>query len=292
MKDRKKQRGTKAGIRAYKKRLQYVAIVVTVAILVAIIAFASFLIYSYLKPSSNQTPSQTTQLKAAIIDQLSLTQPNPTFNQTAANILKEAGWTVDYYPGEEITVKFYKNLPTHDYGLIVFRVHSALRDPKGRPSVLFTSQDYSKEKYFWEIYYDRIVPVAYTHEDFERGEIYFGITPKFVKQDMKGEFVNTTIIMMGCNGLTYNEMAQAFTEEKGAKVYISWSEAVSIGHTDQATIQLLEHLVTERQRIKEAVDEISPDHTYNSTLDYYPKTVEVENYVIPEPESNLTTNAA
>lgn len=38
MKDRKKHRGTKAEIRAYKKRLQHIATIVTVAILVAIIA--------------------------------------------------------------------------------------------------------------------------------------------------------------------------------------------------------------------------------------------------------------
>ena len=290
MKDRKKQRGMKAEIRAYKKRSQYIATVVTVAILVAIVAIASFLIYSYLKPSSNQT-----QLKAAIVDHLSLTAPNQTFIQTATTILETANYTVDYYPGEEVTVNFYKNLPTHDYGSIVLRVHSALREPEEPPLVFFTSQNYSTEKYVPEQIDGRIVPVAYYPEDVEKGILYFGITPKFVKQDMKGTFRDTTIIMMGCNGLTYNKMAEALTD-KGAKVYISWSEAVLSSHTDQATTQLLKHLITERQTIKQAVtetrEEVGPDPAHGSILVYYPTTPEAEDYVIPEPKSNLTTNVA
>ncbi|MGQ9460791.1 MAG: hypothetical protein ACUVRA_06135 [Candidatus Bathyarchaeaceae archaeon] len=288
MKDIKKQRGMKAQIRAYKERSRYIATVVTVVILVAIIAIIGFLIYSYLKPS---TPSPTAQLKAAIVDHLSLTAPNPSFNQTVTSILEAVNYTVDYYPGEEVDVEFYRNLPTHDYDLIILRVHSALRDPEGRPLVFFTSQNYSTEKYVPEQVTDRIVPVAYNPEEAKEGILYFGITPKFVEQDMKGRFRGTTIIMMGCNGLTYIEMAKALIY-RGAKVYIGWSQAVSASHTDNATIQLLEHLITENQTIKDAVGEISPDLSHNSKLDYFPKTPQVENYVIPKVKSNLTTNVA
>jgi len=289
MKDKKKQRGMKAQIRAYKERSRYIATVVTVVILVAIIAIASFLIYSYLKPS---TPSPTTQLKAAIVDHLSLTAPNPSFNQTVTPILEAANYTVDYYAGEKVTVEFYRNLPKHDYDLVILRVHSALREPDKPPLVFFTSENHSSTKYGLEQFYERIVPVAYSVEDAEKEIFYFGITPKFVEQDMKGRFRGTTIIMMGCNGLTYIEMAKALII-RGAKVYIGWSEAVSASHTDQATIQLLEHLITENRTIKDAVDEISPDLTHNnSKLDYYPKTPEVEDYVIPKIKSNLTTSVA
>ena len=67
---------------------------------------------------------------------------------------------------------------------------------------------------------------------------------------MKETFQNTTIIMMGCNGLTYPYMAQAFIG-KGVKVYISWDLAVSASHTDKATIHLLQRLITEKQTIKQ-----------------------------------------
>lgn len=57
--------------------------------------------------------------KAAIVDQLSLTQPNPAFAETATGILEDAGYLVDYYPGEAVTVEFYRDLPTHGYDLIL-----------------------------------------------------------------------------------------------------------------------------------------------------------------------------
>jgi len=246
------------------------------------ILFIYFLLYSPLTQTSGAS-----QFKAAIVDHLSLTSPNEAFVQTAINILTKARYVVDYYPGEDVNVEFYRNLPTHGHSLIIFRVHSGLLKGMFAPLCLFTSELYSKTKYVYEQSTDRIGPVSFTAEP----QKYFGILPNFIQLSMNGRFKNAAVIMMGCNGLTYTEMAQAFID-KGAKVYISWSEEVSISHTDQATLQLLEHLITENQRIKEAVNEISPDPTYDSKLDYYPKTAQVENYVIPEPESNLTTNVA
>ncbi len=62
---------------------------------------------------------------AAIVDQLSLTQPNPEFIGQARGLLAQAGYLVDYYPGEQVTVDFYRDLPTRNYDLIILRVHSA-----------------------------------------------------------------------------------------------------------------------------------------------------------------------
>ena len=276
MKDRKKHQGTKTEVRAYKKGLTLIGTAVMVVVLVVLIALSSFLIYSYLNSSSSNQPStqlRTSELKAAIVDHLSLTIPNQTFNQIATNILEEAGYTVDYYPSEEVTVGFYKNLPTHGYSLIVLRVHSGLVRGAEPPLSLFTSEPYSKEKYVLEQLTDKVTGVAYSEEEARRGVGYFAITPKFVQQDMKGKFQNTTIIMMGCNGLTYPYMAQALIN-KGAKAYISWSLAVSASHTDQATTRLLQHLITEKQTIKQAVTEtmkeVGPDPADGSTLQHYP----------------------
>jgi len=285
---KKKPSGTKAEIRAYKKRSRFIGTVIMVAILVVVVAFSSFLIYSYLNPSSNEPPPPVLELKAAIVDHLSLTIPNESFNQTVTNILQEAGFTVDYYPGEEVTVGFYKNLPTHGYGLIVLRVHSGLVEGEKPPLCLFTSERYSETKYSWEQLTDRLTGVAYSEEEAKMGIAYFGVTPKFVQQDMKGNFQNATIIMMGCNGLTELlypypvplPMPQAFIE-KGAKVYIGWDLAISAGHTDKATVQLLTYL-TQNQTIEQAVentmDEVGPDPISESVLLYYP--TEAQNHII------------
>lgn len=63
--------------------------------------------------------------------------------------------------------------------------------------------------------------------------------------------------MMGCDGLKYNTAAEAFIG-KGAKVYISWNGPVSADRSDQATIQLLQSLLQEKQTIREAVEENKP----------------------------------
>jgi len=255
-------------------------------ILFAVVIVSLLLIYFLLRSPLYQT-SGTFQFKAAIVDHLSfLQQPNPTFNQTCTTILEEAGFTVDYYPGNQVTVEFFEKLPTHGYGLIILRIHSAI-DPNTTALALFTCELYNKDDYkLWQVE-GQLGGAQISPGD----PIYFGIGPLFILQCTKGSFHDTIIIMMGCDGLITDQMAEAF-RRKGAKVYISWDGPVSTDHTDQTTIQLLEHLITENQTIKEAVGETSRDPTSDSKLDYYPKNLEIDNHVVPKPESNLTTSIA
>jgi hypothetical protein len=64
--------------------------------------------------------------RAAIVDHLSLTEPNPAFADRATGVLEEAGYAVDYYPGEQVTVDFYRELPSRGYEMLILRVHSAV----------------------------------------------------------------------------------------------------------------------------------------------------------------------
>jgi hypothetical protein len=163
-------------------------------------------------------------------------------------------------------VEFYRNLPTHGYNLLILRVHST-------EYALFTSEPYSKGKYVEEQLTNRLILVAYSKEEAEKGIVYFGILPKFVLH-MKGKFQNTTIIMTGCSGLTYTIMAEAFIK-KGAKAYIGWSGGVLASHSDQATILLLKHLLKEKQTVnkavKETMNEVGPDPIDKSILLCYPE---------------------
>ena len=274
MKAEKKRVGIKAQIRAEKERGRRVATAIFLAIILASAALSAYFGYTILNPSTPLNSIEPTlqfkpenpnpNLKAAIVDQLSLTLPNQTFMETTANILNQAGYSVDYYAGEKVTVEFCGELPTHGYGLIILRGHST-----GIYGQLFTSESYSTTKYVSEQLADRIIRVSFDGNP----PYYFGISPLFVKYSIKGNFQNTAIFMMGCDGLKNTNMAQAFIE-KGAKVYISWDESVSASHTDQATTRLLQHLVTEKQTIKQAVEntarEVGPDEVYNSILKYYP----------------------
>jgi len=278
MKAKNKPVGIKHNVHK-KKREKRIGLAVIVAILIAIVLISGFLINSMLnQPSTSQPVNSTAEPKAAIVDQLSLTCPNQTFIETATNILKQAGYTVDYYSGEKVTVEFYRNLPTRNYALIILRVHSTAAALEGEEFVetgvsFFTSESYSQFKYVWEQLTDQLAIASYTMPE---PPYYFAIFPKFVTSSMKGKFQNSTIIMMGCEGLNNTKMAEAFIQ-KGAKAYISWSQSVSADHTDIATANLLQHMLIQKQTIEQAVEntmkEIGPDPTDNSFLLYYPTEV-------------------
>ena len=241
--------------------------------------------------------------KVAIVDHLSFfpEQRNQTFVDACKNILEKGGLTWAYHNGTEVTVNFYRKLPSYGTSLIILRVHSAIMRVEGTeiPILgLFTSELYSEEaarKYRDDVNDRRLVEAYFSEEDRAQGISYFGIVPKFVEKSMKGRFKDTVIIMMGCEGLTETVvgMAEAFVE-KGAKVYISWDGPVSINHTDQATVHLLQSLILKKRTIKEAVEQtnydVGSDPMYNSTLNYHPNTAEVGNYTIPNLKDSLTLN--
>lgn len=230
--------------------------------------------------------SQSSSPKAAIVDQLSIFQLNQAFTLEAATILGNAGFTVDYYDGENVTVEFYRELPKQGYNLLVLRAHSCI-EYSGTQTTgnidIFTSELFNEDKaattYFMEAIDDRLVRVFFT----EGGTEYFGISPKFVEYSMKGRFNNTTIIMMGCDGLRprYTTMAEAFIK-RGAKVYIGWTGPLTLTHSDRAIICLLQALIVEKQTIKKAIintlNEVGSDPVFHAELLFYP--VEQEDYIV------------
>lgn len=67
------------------------------------------LAYSHLNPA---TPEQTP--KAAIVDHLSLSQPNPNFSQTIQAIINETKLKIDHYLGPRKTmINIIKIIDTH-----------------------------------------------------------------------------------------------------------------------------------------------------------------------------------
>jgi hypothetical protein len=266
------KKGKKKGVvrkRLNKKTLMFIT-------LIALLVF--FIVYV----SINTRIRNAGGYKAAIVDHLSASQPNQTFWQTSKSILNMAGFEVYYYASMAVNVEFYRNLQSHGFKLIIFRVHSAIIE--GSDFVcLFTSEPYDDNKarttYLLDVLNDRLVKAMM----YEGAPEYFGITPLFVKDAMKGTFDGAVIIMMGCDGLTHTTMADAFVK-KGAKVYISWNGPVSASHTDQVTTQLLQHLITEKNTVKDAVrktnNEAGADPIYKSVLLFYPDTAEAGNYII------------
>jgi len=279
MKSEKRLARKKTRKRVLKKRLAYGAIVVAVIVL-------AFLVYS-----SRQKPSDKVDnflFKAAIVDHLSkggiVPWPNQTFINSSRDTLEASDFMVSIYNYEELDVPFYRSIPTKGFGLIIFRVHSAIVE--GSTSLgLFTSELFDKNKlqpnglYYGYIYpyKDALVNASYS----DAGPFYFGIAPDFIKYCMQGQFQNTIIILMGCDGLKFNSTAEAFVS-KGAKVCIGWSGLVDASHTDKATDYLLKRLVTRIYGVSDVVNEtmhvVGPDPSYGSVLECYPPD---SDYIIP-----------
>jgi hypothetical protein len=242
------------------------ALLIAAAIAMVLVAVSAFLILSRLGGPSGPP-------KAAIVDQLSLSSPNPEFVHRAADLLKEAGYEVDYFRGEEVTVDLFRDLPGHDYELIVLRVHAGrikVDDGEFSDDVsLFTAEEYSETAYPEDQKEGRL---AATYDLF--GSLpTFGIPAEFVRSGMRGDFDGATVILMGCDALRAETMAEAFVG-RGAGAVVGWDDLVSTSHTDEAIDRLLEHLLIERLPIQDAVAktmaEIGPDPAFGSTLRVYP----------------------
>ncbi len=215
-------------------------------------------------------------LRAVIVDQLDLTFPNQDFRDQTTETLETAGYVVDYVPGMEVTVDYYRDLPTHDYDLVLLRSHVARLEftSDDRPALaeIFTAEPYSTTEHVWEREQGYIGSVAYFGDE-EEGEAYFGIGPAFVLERMNGRFDGSTIVMMGCSGLFSEAMAEAFIR-KGADAFVSWNDLVSAEHTDAATLRLVERMVVDELSVADATEatmaELGPDPYYESTLLSYP----------------------
>jgi hypothetical protein len=209
---------------------------------------------------------------AVIID--SFYSPRPQFTDAAVALLTSHGIPVDAYKDAEVTVELYRRLPTYGYNLIILRVHSGvLQGDASAPIFLFTNEQYETGKYVLE-QLERQVLSGKIDADNESEEPVFTVGPRFVAMSMEDNFNNSTVILSGCFGLYTDQLARAFGQ-KGARVFISWNERVTLAHTDEACMELLKDLINERITLNEAVNrvttEVGKDKAYNSTLLYWPK---------------------
>jgi len=275
--------GPRPGEGGARRSRLYLAIAGAVIVVAALASGAwLFAVHS----GGGQQPSR----RAAIIDQLSVRIPNPSFVETATSTLEQAGYSVDYYNADKVTVDFFRDLPTHDYDLIILRAHSAIpRKDLSLPTdvpqdvldrimaqigddvLLFTSQPFDSSAYVDDQKALRLFPVVYTGDSMANA--YFAVSSFFIKSSMRGRFNGTTIILMGCSSLASDKTAAALVD-KGAKGVVGWSDMVSPEHTDQATSQLLRHLLEDKLPLSEAVDitmsEVGPDPSYGSGMRAYP----------------------
>ena len=224
-------------------------------------------------PLPTPTPSP---LKAAIVDQIGFSFPSQEFIEEANEYLQKAGYRVDFYPPEKVTINFYRTLPKQGYRLILFQTHStsevvivgegagASDYPPG--PFLFTTELYDKHRYLRLRIDDQVRASKLFYED---SPMLFAIGPKFIRKSMEGRFEDTWIIIGGCQSLAVPDLAQAFLD-RGASVVIGWDGMVDLSHNNRAVLHLLQALTVEglapQRAVEETMEEIGPDPTYRCSL--------------------------
>ncbi len=249
-----------------------------IANLVAPSAVQRLLVGATSTPSASSTPAPP---KAAIVDQTGFSFPSPEFIAQAQAYLEDAGYEVDLYPPEEVTVEFFRTLPDRGYRLILFQSHATSEvllegggdvgqyNPPPGP-FLFTTELYDEHRYIGMQIDDQLRASKLFYDDSPR---LFALGPKFVRSSMNGLFPDTVIIIGGCQSLAAPDLAQAFLE-RGASVVIGWDDMVDLMHNNEAMLRLLRGLTVEGLSPQEAVEvtrkEVGPDPTYESVLSYLP----------------------
>jgi hypothetical protein len=250
-----------------------------ISIILAITIIVGAVLYQYIW--RNQEAEVRFSLKAAIIDQLSEDESlrNQTFVNEVSAILMKNDFSVDYYNYTKTNVAFFKGLAKANYGIIILRLHSALR-MDGSTVDFFTSEPYTTDKYVREQKDGLLVngTIIYSRKQ------YFAFTSKFV-EELEGCFPKSIVIAMGCQSLNQTAgqpMARAFCR-KGAKVYIGWSGWISATHSDEETIKLLWRLLHENKTIGEAVEMATPDFSCGpSYMKFYPNSPSIRDLKISD----------
>jgi hypothetical protein len=233
------------------------------------------LVASMLVPYSQSKADNSTELRAAIIDQVSFFEPDTGPISEVAAMLESAGFTVDVWQGESVTIDFYRELPLYGYKLIVFRTHMSFYYPGNIPdtsiiqgTALFSGELYSTARHISDQLNDTVIKANITKDS----PTVFAVNSKFITDTMEGKFDDTVILMMGCTSYYLDDIANAFIQ-KGASTYIGWDGKVNLAHLDQVTLNLIDNIYVKHICIETSVTQtmstLGPDPFCGAHLIYY-----------------------
>ncbi|MCS7119837.1 MAG: hypothetical protein RMJ07_07165 [Nitrososphaerota archaeon] len=200
-----------------------------------IISIILIIIVNFVEAGSGSTPRSN---KAIVIDPFNREFSDlgsyymPLFNvynitiQSIIYNLERAGYSVDYYKNEDVTLDLLKRIDNEGYGVIYINTHGFLDSNK---VVIFTRE--KKELGKEEIYKD----------DIESGRIgcfeldeslkgYYYITPEFFYfYGTDGQYSDALVFIDACFSGNNSSLADVFLK-LGAKCFIGWSCLVGVEH--------------------------------------------------------------
>jgi len=246
------KKGDRQGIyfSARRKRRKWMLLMM----LLVLVALAC--IYVLQISSRSEFTEESSFRRAVILDGLSIDYPNESFISSAKKVLSQAGFAVEVYHGENVTLNLLRELPSRNYDLVIFRVHGGrIKQPIG----LFIGGG---------LFIEKCSPSSHK-EDVESGYLLLGrpyfsndtycvAPPHYITDKLKGSFKGTVIIAASCFTGDDEVLASAFFK-RGARAYIGFKGKVSPPYIDAFTIKLLQELYVEKLPLEEAFAEVKAE---------------------------------
>ena len=230
---------------------------------------------------ASENSSITKNPKAAIIDQLHNDIPNENYQKMLTEYLETAGYEVDLYTTDAITVNFYKRLPAMNYEFIVIRSHALGPGVIEDSATLFTGEKYSEDKHLQEQLSGLVgigIPFRPSHveqmggSEFFLDQSYFVLGSQLIDEKMIGSFPGSTIILGGCDTQEESFLANSLLG-RGASEIVGWNGLITADDNDEIILELLEEVLVNDVAMDEAVELVMIDYedkiSTDATLEYY-----------------------
>ena len=238
-----------------KTYLREITVLATAVVLVSVLTLAFV---------ENQPTLDDGILNAAIIDQLYDGIPNTDFQQNATEYFKTAGYDVDIYNTKDVTVDFYKKLPSMDYEFIVIRSHATGLFLKFDSGTLFTGEKYSTKKHTADQLSGHLGKAAPFRDsqlknmgnEIVANQTYFVFGSTFVEEKMVGKFPGSVIVLAGCATARSEFLSQSLLD-RGASVVVGWTDNVLSRQNDKVILSFLEKMLVDGEVVPEAVSSVT-----------------------------------
>lgn len=204
---------------------------------------------------------QVAERRIAILDPMGSSNPDPAFIAGVRSSAEKAGYGLDYYPPETVTVNLFATLPQRAYGVIILRTHGYRFS-----SVISTGEGYSQYNHLDDQFLNNLGALEVD------GTTYYYLTPRFITHAMCGRLPGTVVLAMGCGATSNLEVAKAFVV-KGASAFVGWDSTVTVSQTDIAFGELTKLLLAGNglgSSVDHVMQDMGPDPIYGSRISYYP----------------------
>jgi hypothetical protein len=220
-------------------------------------------------------------IKAAIIDTLRDDWPPASTPDTIENLLKGAGYDVDYIKSDDADLQFFTTFDDKEYGVVFIRSHGGMMNVAGdfklhimvRP--FFASFPPASGKTGVGVFLvgTNVLPQGYAYA--------YAFNNQFVQQYMNNKhFPNSLFHLLVCHGAdpaAQDDMIKSFLD-RGVGCYTGWTLNASATHGDPAAVQFFQVLcnasATPTNTVANAIAQISsaghsPDPGTNAVLQAY-----------------------